>query len=44
VVALVGRIHPLVRGFALMRGFSRSDQKYYCSNEGGAPKLALGKV
>ena len=34
---------PLVREFALVRGFSRSDQKYYCSNKGGAPKLALGR-
>lgn len=34
---------PLVREFALVRGFSRSDQKYYRSSEGGAPKLALGR-
>ena len=34
---------PLVREFALVRGFSRSDQKYYCSNEGGSSKVGFGE-
>ena len=34
---------PLVWNFALERGFSRSDQKYYCSNEGGSSKVGFGE-
>ena len=34
---------PLVREFALVRGFSRSGQKWYRSNEGRVLEVGLGE-